>query len=163
MGSSFAAMTDTVLRIDRLRGTGEGAKARLALAVRHHYAGKLDKAAALYRLILASEPRHAEALYLLGLIAEQQGRDNQALRLFTKAAKCDPENPNYHCSAAGILRRVGRLAEAVESYRIATGLAPDSAPIHSALGDALVELGHHEDAAVSYSRAAELNHEQVNA
>src|SRR5437867_1473861 len=41
----------------------------------HHQSGRLAEAEAIYRQILAVEPRHADALHLLGVIAHQVGRN----------------------------------------------------------------------------------------
>ena len=48
-------------------------------AFHHHQSGRLAEAEALYRQILALEPRHAEALHLLGVIAHQTGRNDVAV------------------------------------------------------------------------------------
>ena len=42
-------------------------------AVRLHQAGQLTEAAEAYRAILAAQPEHAGALYLLGVVHHQQG------------------------------------------------------------------------------------------
>ena len=46
----------------------------LQLAVQHHQAGRLAEAELLYRQILAAQPNHADALHLLGVMAQQVGR-----------------------------------------------------------------------------------------
>ena len=43
-------------------------------ALSHHQAGRLQKAEALYRMVLGRVPGHADALHLVGLLAHQQGR-----------------------------------------------------------------------------------------
>jgi Flp pilus assembly protein TadD len=53
----------------------------LAIARTHHEAGKLWVAEEIYRRILAAEPDHVEALHLLGVIAHQTGRDDDAIKL----------------------------------------------------------------------------------
>ncbi len=40
-----------------------------AEALRHHQAGRLDEAERLYRQGLTTEPRHADSLHLLGVVA----------------------------------------------------------------------------------------------
>jgi tetratricopeptide (TPR) repeat protein len=58
----------------------------LELAVEEHKAGRLAKAESLYRRIVAAEPRNADALRLLGLLAQQQGRLEDATRWLEQAA-----------------------------------------------------------------------------
>ena len=49
----------------------------------HHRAGRLREAEKLYRHVLEMHPGHASARHLLGLIAFQAGRHEQALELLT--------------------------------------------------------------------------------
>jgi thioredoxin-like negative regulator of GroEL len=53
----------------------------LAVALQHHQAGRLAEAESIYRQILAVEPRHDDALHLLGDIARQVGRTGMAVDL----------------------------------------------------------------------------------
>ncbi len=53
----------------------------LAAAARHHHEGRLREAEAIYKDILREAPDHAEALHLLGLVAYQSGRPEQAIEL----------------------------------------------------------------------------------
>ena len=54
-------------------------------AVAHHQAGRLQQAAELYQQILTEQPRHADSLHLLGLIAYKTGRLEEAVGLITNA------------------------------------------------------------------------------
>ena len=54
-------------------------------ALRHHQAGRLHPAELLYRQVLAANPRHADSLHLLGLIADQAGFRDQAEALIRRA------------------------------------------------------------------------------
>src|ERR1700733_6783523 len=45
----------------------------LSLGVHQHQAGNLPQAEQLYQQILERDPRHADALHLLGVIAHQRG------------------------------------------------------------------------------------------
>ena len=57
----------------------------LALALRHHEAGRLPEAEAIYQQILQNDPDHSDALHLLGLIAHQAGKHEEAVNLISKA------------------------------------------------------------------------------
>ena len=45
----------------------------LAIAVQHHQGGRLQVAEQLYRQVLQVEPKNADALHLLGVLAHQVG------------------------------------------------------------------------------------------
>ena len=57
----------------------------LRTAVSHHQAGDVTEAARLYRHVLEHDPNQADALNLLGVIAQQAGDLDQALHLFDQA------------------------------------------------------------------------------
>src|SRR5207248_10437101 len=57
----------------------------LAVAVRHHQRGELPQAETIYRKILAAQPRNADAMQLLGVLAHQIGRNDAALDLIGRA------------------------------------------------------------------------------
>jgi Flp pilus assembly protein TadD len=50
-----------------------------------HRMGRIAEAEAAYHSVLAREPRHFEALHLLGLIRYQQGRAGEAHQLLSRA------------------------------------------------------------------------------
>src|ERR1700690_2895746 len=87
------------------------------LALQHHQAGRLADAEALYRQILTVEPRHAEALHLLGVIAQQMGRSDLAVELIGQAIALQPNFPETHVNLGVALRNEGRLNEAIASCR----------------------------------------------
>ena len=57
----------------------------LQQAVSLHQQGALDRAEALYRAILKVAADHFDALHLLGVLRQQQGRSQDALRLIAAA------------------------------------------------------------------------------
>ena len=71
-----------------------------ALALTHHQAGRLDEAAAIYRALLATAPQHPDALHLLGLIENRQGRSHTAVDFIRQAIALRPEIPAFQLSLA---------------------------------------------------------------
>ena len=68
----------------------------LSAAVRLHQAGRLREAEQEYRRALGQNPRHGEALRLLGLLLCQAGKTDEGMRLLHKAVKAAKQNPNIH-------------------------------------------------------------------
>jgi predicted O-linked N-acetylglucosamine transferase (SPINDLY family) len=121
--------------------------AALTIAIQHHQAGRLEAAEAICRQILATEPNQADAIDLLGLIANEKGK-HEAQEL----------------NQLGIaLAQAGRLDEAIMSFRRALQIDPDLARAHHNLGIALQEQGHVHEAVASYRRALELKPDYVSA
>src|SRR5262245_35357286 len=63
-------------------GNAAAFAAALQAALRHHQSGALPQAEALYRQALALDPRNPDALHFLGIACSQQGRYEEAVRLF---------------------------------------------------------------------------------
>jgi len=59
----------------------------------HHRAGRLAQAAAIYERVRPLLPRHPEPVHLLGVIALQQGRAEDAIALLARAVALDPKAP----------------------------------------------------------------------
>ena len=97
-------------------------KAERALAdafqrgVRHHQAGELQQAAAMYRQVLEIDPRHADSRHLLGVVGLQIGQAAAALSCFDDAIKLNPRSADYHNSRGKALRDLGRLREAETAF-----------------------------------------------
>src|SRR5215813_3111596 len=68
----------------------------LADALRHHQAGRLNEAERLYRQNLALDPRHADSLHLLGMVAYQSGRHDVAAELIGQAIGVNAMPAYYH-------------------------------------------------------------------
>jgi predicted O-linked N-acetylglucosamine transferase (SPINDLY family) len=133
------------------------------LAHEHHRAGRLADAEAIYRQILALQPKHAEALHFLGVIAHQSGRHVLAVDLIRQAIALTPNNPAAHSNLGEAYRTMSRLDEAIASYRRAIELQPDYSQTHDNLGNALRDRGQLDEAIASYRRALELEPERAGA
>jgi Flp pilus assembly protein TadD len=76
------------------------------LAMRHHQAGNLGEAERLYRLILQEEPRHGDALHLLGVLHHQSGRNEAAVELIRQAIAQNGSNPTAKISERALKSRI---------------------------------------------------------
>ncbi|MDR3402694.1 MAG: tetratricopeptide repeat protein [Chthoniobacter sp.] len=133
------------------------------LALRHHQAGRLTDAEALYRQVLIAEPGHAEALHFLGVIAHQTGRHDLAIESIQMAIVFSPNNPAAHSNLGEIFRTCGLLDEAIAAHRRALQLKPDYAKAHHNLGVALALQGQLDEAVTAYRRALELKPDYAEA
>ncbi|MBM3601251.1 MAG: tetratricopeptide repeat protein [Alphaproteobacteria bacterium] len=73
------------------------------IAFAHHVAGRLRQAEELYGQVLQAQPDHVEARHLLGAVAHQSGRHEDAVRLLAIASpwRCGLTwpSPGLACSA----------------------------------------------------------------
>jgi tetratricopeptide (TPR) repeat protein len=129
---------------------------QLTVGRNHHRAGNLAAAEQIYRAILAGEPRHAEALHLLGVLAHQTGHPQPASELIRQAIAANPRAGYFHNNLGNALRDLGQFADARAAYETALRLEPRSADAHSNLGNVLRDQGHLPEAIDAYRRAAAL-------
>jgi predicted TPR repeat methyltransferase len=127
----------------------------LQTAIGLHRAGRLAEAAAIYQGILAGDPRHAEALQLLGLVACQQNDLPRAADLIRQAVELAPGNAEFQVNLAEVCRRMNRMGEAEAALRRAVELAPGNAFAWYNLGVVLRRLKPAE-AARAFARALEI-------
>jgi predicted TPR repeat methyltransferase len=121
-----------------------------------HRSGRLPEAEALYRQILTVEPRHAEALHLLGVLAGQTGRNEVAADFMRRAIALRPDHAEAHKNLGVALKAAGKIDEAISAYREAIALKPDYAEAHKNLGNALYHKGQLSDAIAAYRQAIAL-------
>src|SRR5690242_8835391 len=111
----------------------------LAEAASHHQAGRLAAAERVYRRILAIDPKHADSLHLLGLVAHQTGHSDEALDLIRRAIALNGTDPDFHNDIAGVYHSCGRYDMAIAHCREAVALNPNFAQAHLNLGRTLVD------------------------
>jgi tetratricopeptide (TPR) repeat protein len=116
----------------------------------------LHKAEQIYREVLRVEPQHLDALFLLGMVARQAGRNDVACEYFGQVLRCKPDYAEAHNNLGNALAALGRLDEAAASYRRAIALKPDLADAHNGLGAALTRQGKADEAVASCRQALRL-------
>ena len=136
----------------RLKAPGAGSDLN-DRAWKAYQVGDRAEADRLSRQLLWSEPLHAGALYLLGVLAMDAGRAAEALFHFHGAAAQSPETASYHAALGEAYNAVGRMEEAIESFQIALRLDPNLAMAHNALGQVQFERGNAK-AAINCFRSA---------
>jgi tetratricopeptide (TPR) repeat protein len=128
-------------------------------AIGHHMAGRAAEAEVIYRRILSREPRHADALHLMGVLAGQNGRPEEAIQWIERAIAVAPRVPLYYDSLAESYRRMGKLQDAARFLAKAVELAPNSAEAANKLGNIQKNLGNTDEAIASFRRAIQFNPE----
>ncbi len=106
-----------------------------------HKAGDLREAEQRYLQVLATNPRNANALNLMGLVRVQQGRLEEAIESLRDATRYAEGHAEFHRNLGNTLRRAGRPAEAIPSLKRAAELDPESVPTSFDVANALREAG----------------------
>jgi len=146
--------TSDSLRVETATdGILPGAAKLLKDGLKHHQAGRLTEAEAYYRRILLTQPGHADALHLLGVVADQTARHDLAVEFIRKAIKANRQNASYFSSLGNALRGQGKLDEAVAAHREAIRLKPDYTEAHCNLAAALCDKGKLDEAVAAFRQA----------
>ncbi|HEV8071456.1 MAG TPA: tetratricopeptide repeat protein [Planctomycetaceae bacterium] len=129
----------------------------LQTAFEHHRSGDLSRAEAACRETLRVDPRHADALHLLGVIAFQKREHITAVDRIGQAIDADPGRPELHNSLGNVYRALGCPVEALDAFRQAIRLNPDFSLAYHNLGVTLAEQGQASGAAACFERAVQLD------
>ena len=121
----------------------------------HHQAGRLQQAKSYYQQILKTQPDHAEANHLMGLLAHELGNNEDAVELISKAVRKDPSIAHYHYNLGNVLHAQGSLDKAAASFGESIEIAPGVAETHLNLGNVLQDQGKWDDAIQCFKKAYE--------
>jgi len=129
------------------------AAATMASAGAEYRAGRPEAAERRCRQVLAQEPRHAEALHLLGVIFTDRGETAAALEWLHQAEQEAPDIARLQYHIGNALAAEGRHAEAQARFRRALALDPGLVDACNNLGTALRAQGRDEEAEASFRNA----------
>lgn len=128
----------------------------LRQAIELHQANRLLEAESLCQRVLARNPRHALALYLLGTFALGVD-DEMAIRCFERAVKEAPQNPQYHLMSGEAYLKLGEHPDAIRHFAAACELKADWVEALCALGRAYTESGKADNAVPLYEKALKID------
>ena len=128
-----------------------------------HQAGQWTQAEAQYRRVLARQAGHARALYLLGSVLAQQGRNAEAVEWLDRALGVEPAHAQALSHRGVALKELGRTQEALADYEAALALRPDYPEALNNRGAALQALERWDEAVADYQAAARLRPGYVEA
>lgn len=118
--------------------------------------GNLRAAFANFEAVLRVAPDDAMSYWQCAQVHEESGDVASALRLRERAVQRLPGSPLALADLGGHLSRHRQSEQAVEYLERATRLAPNYAPAHLKLGDALVSCGRVGEGAAAMRRAIAL-------
>ncbi len=122
-------------------------------ALAHHRRGERDQAQQLYQQILQLQPNHADALHLLGVIANERGNNQQAIELIQQAIQFEPNKAFYYNNLANAFQAMGDYATAIKHYQQSLVLNPKDAQTYNNLANALQASGQIQLAIEQFKKA----------
>lgn len=133
------------------------AEFKVAQAADHQKKGEFAEARQLLEEVLATLPQHADALHLLGILAQQTGKSSEALELLSRSITIAPENPIFHQNLGNLQAQLGDLLSAARSYQRSLELDPQNMQCWLQLGELLDQNGEHVSAEQCYANALKLD------
>jgi tetratricopeptide (TPR) repeat protein len=125
--------------------------------------GNLADAEASYARILATQPDHADALHLSGVLCYQQGKLADGVARIQQAVAVKPDYPAAHFNLGYGLRQLRQYQAALHHLQEAVRQRPDYLEALSNLGFVQRDLGLFAEAESSYRQALALSPEFVQA
>jgi tetratricopeptide (TPR) repeat protein len=135
----------------------------LQLALEHHRQGRLAEAEGLYRQVLQADPRNADALHLMGVLATRVGKYELAVNFISHAIRLQGKHPAFHVNLSDALQRWDRNADALAAARQAVRLEPTYAEGHNSVGSVLKSLGRLDEALAAFTCAIDIKGDYVDA
>lgn len=124
-----------------------------AEAVRRYQAGRLGDAQHYLRMALEENPRHADSLHLLGVIALVARHYKDAANMIAQAIALKPGEAFYHNNLGLALQGAGNPGAAVAQFERALALKPDFAAARETLGALYFELGRYSESEALFRKA----------
>jgi heat shock protein HslJ/4-amino-4-deoxy-L-arabinose transferase-like glycosyltransferase len=128
-----------------------------AVAYAQHNKGEREKAAVTYQQALAQRPDYVELINQYALLMSQQGRSEEAIRLWTRAARLEPGNLTVRLNLGRAFAIQERHAEALEHYEAALGIQASNADALLGAGFALLGVARFEEGVDHLERAIRRN------
>lgn len=129
---------------------------KLTEARKHHQAGRVKEAYALYREVIAADAGNLEAIYHYGNLVRQTGNIDAARAIFREALTMAPDEPLFHATLGEIERDLGRSEKAIKCFKKALRLNDRDYVSFTNLGVCYQNNGALADAREALGRAVEI-------
>jgi len=127
----------------------------------HHRQGEIPVAMERYAEVLSKDPKNAEALYYVAVIACQEGQFKQGIDLARRAISLGGPSARLHNLLGQALERQDERLEAAKNFDKAIELDPNLAVAHGNRANILIDAGLPQEALKSLDRAIELDPKSV--
>jgi len=136
---------------------------KLAHAVEHQKAGRLDEAEQLYNEVLRANPANVDALRMMGTLALGASRFDEAERYFRRAISHAPDFVGAIVDQGRALKEQNRFEAAIGCFRRAIEMEPGNVQAHFLLAGTLSPAALTYDAIEAFQKTLELRPNHVGA
>ena len=125
--------------------------------VRFLQSSQMEMAEDRFKKLLINNPKHADALNLLGIVRAQSGDFKAAIDFLKKAISINPNNPASYFNRGLALIEMGNPAKALDDFKKAISFNPSYAEAYNGQGNALLDLLQIRAAIESFKEAVRVN------
>jgi len=112
---------------------------------------------------VTKNPTNDRSHYNLGLMYQDRGDFEAALREFSTVAQLNPAYFEAHNSLGVVYAGLNQIEKALSHYRRAIGLNPNYARAHFNLGNTYLKMERYDEAVLAYQEAIRLNPDYADA
>ncbi len=129
----------------------------LQQGIEHHRNNQFLEAEDCYKQVLAIDSNNADAIHLLGLLADSIGDKNLAVDLIRIAISLQPDNAIFHFNLGNVLKTQGQTELAISSYLAALEHDPAHATASFNLANLYRDLEKLDEAVPLYQQTTALS------
>lgn len=119
--------------------------------------GSHSEAMVILQKVVKSQPKDAEALYLLGCCQASRRLWNEAIKSFESSIQLQANVPQSHFALSGARLALGQLDQATASLNAVLKLNPNMPDAHVVLGDILVKQCDFDAARAHFEQALKID------
>ncbi len=129
----------------------------LAAGLKCYQQGNLDAAEKHFRQVVSRDSSNTNGLNLLGMICVNTGRQDEAVKLISRALKIKPADAQAHGNLGLAYQRMGNLGLAERHFRESIRLDANRPAVWNSLGNVLRETGRAADAIKAFESTLKVN------
>lgn len=133
--------------------TAEALNAAFQQGVRAHQSGDTATAMAQYQRVLADQPEHVPAHYMLGMLHKAAGEVEQARAHLAAAVQQAPDHADAWAALGRMDAEAGQDEEAISAFRRVLAIRPQAMDMRNDLALALDRTGHRAEAVAVLQQA----------
>jgi tetratricopeptide (TPR) repeat protein len=126
-------------------------------AIQNFQQGNFSHVKNLLNNVLAINPKHFDALHMMGVVLGIENRHKDALIFFHRAIKINSCNGHINFNLAKALSETGNDLQSLKYHQEAVKLSPNNSEFWLSFGKSLYQLKRFDEALAHYDRAIQIN------
>ena len=144
--------------IDILKSDSNHVASLINLGLIEQGKGKLDEATQFYKYAFSIDSNNISLLYLLAKIMQELNQLDESITYWQKLVQLKPDGAlEFYGNIGNSLVQQGKFDEALNCFRDALKISPNSFQAHQAIGNLLIRKEQLLEAKLEFSKALEIN------